>query len=508
MPKRPEPDIRTVTVEGLAYGGAGVARSGGLVLFVPYGLPGDEVEVEVVEKKRDYGTVRITELLNPSTHRRAPPCPAFGTCGGCQWLHLTYEEQLRAKAQILQETLARLGGLHDAPIAPLIPSPHELHYRSRVRLQVRATARGYQMGYYMAGSHTLVPLEGCPLADEAVNDLWARLRQFLNDEERHAIGEIELAYSPDERRAVALILPGGGGHPIHRPLLQHCLERVPVLKGVIGGQRGGGWLTEGDPTLTYVVEVPGATFRCRAQAVSFFQVNLHLNPRLAESVLAAAGLQGGERVLDLYCGVGNLSLPLAARAGSLLGVDLSREAIQDAQANAREHSLTACEFWRAEAGPALAQLQGEGDRFDVVVLDPPREGARGLMEPLARLDPARIVYVSCNPTTLARDLKALVKAGYRVTGVQGLDFFPQTFHLECVAALERAPALSRVLAPAPSDVAAPPQPAPEGPAAGPSAAPPETPPEAPATPSPETSSDTLARATPEGPAAAPSGEPP
>lgn len=466
MPKRPGPDIRTVTVESLAYGGAGVARSEGLVLFVPYGLPGDEVEVEVVEKKRDYGTAQITELLNPSPHRRAPPCPAFGTCGGCQWLHLTYDEQLRAKAQILRETLARLGGLPDVPIAPPIPSPRELHYRTRVQLKVRATGRGYQMGFYAAGSHTLVPLEGCPLADETVNALWAQLRQCLNAEERHAIGEIELAYSPDERRAVALILPGGGGHPITRPLLQRCLERVPVLKGVLGGQRGGGWLTEGDPTLTYTVDVPGATYRCRAQAASFFQVNLHLNPSLAESVLASAGLQGGERVLDLYCGVGNLSLPLAAKAGSLLGVDVSREAIQDAQANAREHGLTACEFWRAEVGPALAQLQREGERFDVVVLDPPREGARGLMEPLARLDPARVVYVSCNPTTLARDLKALVKGGYRVTGVQALDFFPQTFHLECVAALERVPS-AQVSLPAPEPLPsvppeAPPQAALEG----------------------------------------------
>ena len=398
----------------MAHGGEAIGRHEGKVIFVPYAIPGEEVLVEIVEERRRYARARLVEVLLPSPHRVKPPCLHFGRCGGCHWQHIAYRAQLDYKRQILCDQLARIGGLPEAPVRPTIPSPSPWHYRNHIQFSVAEDGR---LGFLAARSHRVVPIEEChilhPLLEEPLVALdlalpglrRLSLRAGVNTGEQMVIFET----ADDEPPALEVDMP------ISCVLL--LSDGTPV--NLVGSN--------------YIFEeVAGRRFRI--SAASFFQVNTPVTERLIELVASYLDLMGGEVLLDAYCGVGTFGLSLAERVGQVIGIEENPFAVADADFNAGElENVTLIEGRVEDVLPDL------DERIDVAILDPPRGGCEPeALQALSELAPSRIVYVSCDPATLARDVKRLSETGYVLVEAQPIDMFPQTYHLESVALLGRA----------------------------------------------------------------------
>ncbi len=359
---------KVITIDRLAFGGEGVGRTEGKVVFVPWTAPGDKVRVKILSDHGRYERAEIVEILEPSPDRIDPLCPVFGLCGGCQWQHLKYEEQVKIKEEILRETLVRVAQIHEPNILPMIASPSPWHYRSRIQLKVDAQGR---IGFHGFKSHQVVPIENCPISDERLN---AKLNEILSHPERPQTG-------------FEISLNGSNG------------EKV------------------------------------------FSQVNPEQNRRLIETVLDLA-LGNAERaftqkkiVVELYAGSGNFTIPIAERVGKVIAVEENSEAVRQGDELARSKGLETVEWIEGSAEWGLKKVYRKKVAADVLVLDPPRRGAKEILDLIPLVRPRLIVYVSCDPVTLARDLQFLVRRHYRLEKIQPIDMFPQTYHIESVAQL-------------------------------------------------------------------------
>ncbi len=418
-------------IDRLAAGGDGVGRIGAKVAFVPRTAPGDEVEVEVREERRTWCRVRVLRLLAPGPDRAAPACPSFGACGGCDWQHLSYPSQLAAKRSIVEDALRRIGRLASPAVAPTIPSPLELGYRHRARLHTASREGATTFGFFRPGSHDVVPLESCPVLHPALSGLLGVLAEtgrrhpaaFANCRE----ARVDTGW---DGAAVRLLMRGSLGKLVEIPeAAARAVRDAATARGVrvIFGDSGGEPLALGPGPDALVTT--GETFT---------QINLRQNQTLVELAISRAALVPGEEVLDLCCGLGNLALPAAARGGRVTGVDLDDQAIAQARENARRLGRSAT-FIRDDAAAAVRALAGAGRRFPLVLLNPPRTGARAAVAAIPALAPTRVVIVSCDPATLARDAAALSSSGYVMDAAQPIDLFPQTAHVETVALFRREP---------------------------------------------------------------------
>ncbi|MFY9447224.1 MAG: 23S rRNA (uracil(1939)-C(5))-methyltransferase RlmD [Dethiobacteria bacterium] len=445
-------DIVELTVTGINSRGEGVARHRGFTVFVPGALPGDRVQAQVISLKKNYGRALLQSLLEPSPRRVSPPCPLFGECGACQLLHLDYAAQLEYKRELVRQALDRIAGLPEVPVLPVVGMERPLAYRNKAQLPVARQGDQVVAGFYALRSHRIVDCSGCLLqhplnnaALEAVREAVGELNIPLYDE---ATGRGQLRYvvarTSWSREELILVLVTAGSR-LHRSeeLVGLLRERLPALKGVvqnINRSRGNyafgpeNRLLFGRDRLTE--ELLGLTFQLSPQA--FFQVNPLQTEVLYRLAREAASLSGKERVLDLFCGVGTIALVMAGEAGQVVGVEVNDAAVEDARRNARLNGITNAVFRCGDAAAVAEELAEAGETFDVVVLDPPRKGCEGrLLEKIPELKPQRMVYVSCNPSTLARDLKILAGQGYRAHYVQPVDMFPHTCHVECVVLITR-----------------------------------------------------------------------
>ncbi len=421
-------------IESLVAGGSGLARLGGMAVFVPGGAPGDLVELSEARRAPDYAVARIVRLIEPSPLRREPPCPHVPDCGGCQWQHLRYEAQLEAKEIMLAEALRRIGKFADAAPDPIVPSPAEFHYRHRVQLKVLTGGGKMRWGFFAADSHRLVDLRRCLIAHPSINLLMADLEGFLRDQGIHPgnLGTVELAVDGTGRRVDCVLhtrrrrleVPGHGRRVLFQAPTGEELE-VSVLNATLVKKLP---VTPGEFTFG------SAGVSLSSGAGVFSQNNLSLNPHLVQKVLDQAEPTPDDLVADIYCGVGNYSIPLARLAARVEAVENNRRACLYGEANARAAGLDNVRFIQKIARNALAELPA-GVR--TLVLNPPRVGAADIMEGIVALAPARVVYVSCNPATLARDLAVLAAAGWRLERLAPFDMFPQTHHLETVALMVR-----------------------------------------------------------------------
>jgi 23S rRNA (uracil1939-C5)-methyltransferase len=423
-------------------------------VFVPDTVTGDRAIVRLLHVKPQYAHGKVHELLEPSPHRIRPRCIVADKCGGCQWQHVSDAYQHLAKQNQVVQALERIGGFEQPPVAPVLPVKEPLGYRNKATYPLARSQTGQvQAGYYQKGSHQLVNLNQCPIQDQRLNPLLAEVKQdifqrgwSIYNEVRHQGNLRHLALRIGRRTGemlLTLVVRDWKLAGIEEQA-QTWLERYPGLVGV---------LLNRNPDRTNVIFGPqmrciagqahlnevfgGLTFQIRPE--TFFQVNTEQAEALLESILAELNLSGTETILDAYCGVGTLTLPLAQRVKQAIGLEIQPEAMEQAQRNAALNHLENVRFEVGAVEQILPQLEVQPD---IVLLDPPRKGCdRAVITTLLQMQPARIVYVSCNPATLARDLKLLCEQGkYRLDRVQPVDFFPQTAHVECTAFLSRVEA--------------------------------------------------------------------
>ena len=440
----------TLEITGYTAEGMGVARWEGLVVFVPGTILGERWEVQLLKVKTNVAWGRAVRLLAPSPERVELDCPLAGRCGGCQYRHMTYEEELRAKRQRVQDALTRVGGV-SLELPQVLGAEDPLRYRNKVQFPVAQEKRGLAVGYYRARSHDVLDVADCLLQPEAVTTL---RRAFKGWMERYRIpaydegtrqGLIRHLYVRTNQAGEALccVVANGARLPHAPELVQALRQAAPALAGLVLNTNTKDTNVILGPSYRTIwgrdfleERLCGMTFRLSVP--SFFQINRAQTERLYAQALEFAGLTGRETVLDLYCGIGTISLALAQRAGQVIGAEIVPEAVQDAQANAARNQVGNARFLCGDAGEAAFQLAAEGVRPQVICVDPPRKGlAPEVPEILASMAPERIVYVSCDPATLARDVKRFGELGYPVVKAQAVDLFPRTAHVETVVLLSK-----------------------------------------------------------------------
>lgn len=411
-------------VERLTYGFDALARHDGQVVFVPYTAPGDRVAAHVVGRKPGYLRAALDAVLVPGSARVTPACAAFGTCGGCQWQHVAVAAQREAKAALVREQLARIAGQADVGVLPLLHTDAAFGYRGRIALVVE----GRQLGYHRRGSHVLVEVDACPIAAPDVSAHLPHARAWIASL-RAAVTRATIAAAPGGVVLVAETTTAPGAADVDASAAA-CARDASVRGVVLAG--GGRRHVVGDPTIRVEVE-PDCALEVPADV--FTQVNPAANQLLVATVIAWVAPAPGRRVFDGYCGAGNFTLPLARRGAHVTGVERAAVAGAAARANAARLGLDDVVIHDRDTAAGARALAADGVRFDTVVIDPPRAGATGAVEALAAFGAERVVYVSCDPATLARDVARFATHGYRLARVQPIDLFPQTFHVETVAEL-------------------------------------------------------------------------
>lgn len=423
-------------IDSLAYGGSGVGRLDGKAVFVPLTAPGDQIHCRIVQDRKRYAEAEMIELLVAAPRRRVPPCPVFGDCGGCQWQHLPYAEQCRWKERIFAETLRRQAKIEASRLRPLVPAPDEWGYRGRVQFKCRQTEAGFVMGFYRRGTHYVIDVASCPIAAPRLNGVLALFRRWLPDSPcPHLVPQVDMEVD-DEGRVRVTVHALGTAAAALGAYLHPLAEQAGISLFMQSGRKETLLRVCGGEAL-HILPLGAGSLRLAYGAGGFAQVNLEQNRQLVREVCCAAALTGGERVLDLYCGMGNFSLPLALQGGEVVGVENYAPAIEQAERNARANALANARFHARPAEAAIRDVAA-AKPFDLVVLDPPRTGAYEVVRELVRLRPPRIIYVSCDPPTLARDLVPLLHGGYEVVSARPFDLFPQTYHTESLTVLRLA----------------------------------------------------------------------
>ena len=457
MAKPRRGDTLALTIDDLAFGGEGVGRVDGYVVFVPGGIPGDRLKVRMTESRARYGRAVIEDVEVPSTDRVTPPCPYFGRCGGCRLQHVSYAAQLAFKQKQVRDCLDRLGGLGPSiEVRPIVPAPDVLGYRNKMEFTVASTAGAPTIGLHQADRYDIVlDIERCLLQSEAMNTLLGDVRREVRERQlsvwQARAGEdgegllrfVTLREGRNTGETMVNVVASSPDVAVLAPVAESLDARVPRVSVLLNVNDRKASVAVGTEEHVLVgrdhirESLNGVIFQVSAN--SFFQTNTAQAERLFGLVTEACELTGAETVFDLYSGTGAISLLLARRCARVYGIELAAAAVADAGRNARLNGIDNCTFLSGEVRHVLPALIQDGVRPDVVVADPPRAGFHPkALTTLVALAPARIVYVSCNPSTLARDLGELSRHGYRVDWVQPVDMFPQTPHIEAVARLTRA----------------------------------------------------------------------
>ena len=440
--------IYTAEIEGYSSEGLGIARVNGAVVFVPDAVRGETADLRITRVMKTSCAGEIVKLRTPSPNRMEPECPYAGRCGGCAYQHLTYPEELWAKRQRVQDALTRIGGT-DLQVEEILGAKNPTHYRNKSQYPVGADG---SIGFFQARSHRVVPIERCliqsELSDKTAQAVasWMKRYKVPAYDETTGKGLIRHVYVRVNRAGESLCCVVANGRQVPREPELAALVRsaAPRTVGVVlntNTRRGNVILGEKYRTIwgqDFLMDtLCGLTFKLSVP--SFYQVNRDQAEVLYGKALEYADLTGRETVLDLYCGIGTISLALAQTAGQVIGAEIVPQAIEDAKDNAARNKVNNTRFFCGDAGSVAAQLAREGVRPQVICVDPPRKGlAPEVPAILASMAPERIVYVSCDPATLARDVKRLEELGYRAVKVQAVDLFPRTAHVETVLLLVRA----------------------------------------------------------------------
>ena len=441
-----------LSIESLAFGGNGVARLDGFVVFVRRGLPGDTVKARVTKVQRRHAEAVATEIVTPGPVRVEAPCAHYPECGGCRFQDLAYETQVATKQQWVADSLQRIAGLTDAPLEQIVPAASQFHYRNKMEYSFTQLEDGPTLGLHKAGRwDEVLEIQKCWLTSDVGNAIrntmreWAREEKLTAyDQETHEGYLRHLMIREGRNTGQALVqLVTNRGERFDRERLIEVLTAIPEVKSIHWSINEGVAETTELPTEliwgedAIEEEIGGLRFRVRPNA--FLQTNTEMAEQLYAIAREFAGLTGSETVYDLYCGIGTIGLSMAKDAMTVWGIEISEESVACAIENQELNAIGNTAFFAGNVGEVLADLRTRAGDPDVVVVDPPRAGLAGkALKRLGEIAAPRIVYVSCNPTTLAGDLKRLSEEyGYRLVRARPVDMFPHTPHVECVALLER-----------------------------------------------------------------------
>ena len=441
-----------LSIDSLAYGGNGVARLNGFVVFVRRGLPGDVVRARVTKVKRNHAEALAVEVLQPGPQRVDAPCAHYPACGGCRFQDLAYDAQAAAKQDQVFDALRRIGGIAEPPLEPILPAVEQFHYRNKVEYSFTQTPNGAALGFHKAGRwDEVLEIERCWISSDLSNALrdtvrdWARAEKLEPYDQAEHTGYLRhLVIREGRNTGQALVqLVTAPGERFDRDELVEVLRRFPEVRSIHWAvNESQAEVTNLPTTLLWgddaiEEELCGLRFRVRPNA--FLQTNTKMAERLYELAGEYAGLTGNETVYDLYCGVGSIGLTLASQALTVWGVEVSEESVACALENAELNGIANAAFFAGEVGASLEELRERAGPPDVLVVDPPRAGLSGkALRRAARLEAPRFVYVSCNPTTLAGNVKELERDwGYKLERVRPVDMFPHTPHVESVALLTK-----------------------------------------------------------------------
>ena len=441
-----EAEICDYTAEG-----QGIAKIDGCVVFIPNAIAGERCRVRIEKAQKTWAAGKIVEILEKSPHRVNRECPVAKLCGGCNFWHMDYEEETRLKADRVRQALNRIGG-ENLEQLPILSAPTCYGYRNKAQYPVSSEKSRVYAGFFRAGTHKVVENDRCLILPEETD----RVKKIVTDYVNHyritaydeTTGKGLLRHIYVRRGAVSgqvLVCLVLNGRKLPHP--EDLIARLQAVPGfttlVLSVNTKPGNTVLGDEEIVlhgpgYIEDtLCGLTFRLSPR--SFYQVNHHQAQRLYEAAIAQAGITKDDLVLDLYCGVGTITLCMAKAAGKVIGVEVVEQAVHDARENARRNGIDNAEFFCGDAGKAALELEAKGIRPDVVVVDPPRKGLNAdTIEALARMSPRRIVYVSCDPATLARDVALLKERGYALKNAMAADLFPRCSHVESIAVLERA----------------------------------------------------------------------
>jgi len=441
-------------IDSLAFGGSGVARHDGFVVFVRGGVPGDDVRARITKVKRGFAEGIVTELVHSSDSRVAAPCRHFGVCGGCRFQDLAYGVQLAEKERQVRDALVRIGRFADPPLDPIVPAASQFAYRNKLEYSFTSGEDGVDLGFHRAGRwDEVIGIEECLLTTDVGNAIrlavreWAREEQLEAYDQENGSGYLRHLVVREGRNTgqALVVLVTAPGERFEAGYLVDVLRRFPEVRSIH-------WAINDTPAEQTNLptkllwgadaieeELLGLRFRVRPSA--FLQTNTEMAERLYELAREYSGLSGEENVFDLYCGTGTIGLALARSAGAVWGVEISEEAVACAIENAELNGIDNARFFAGNVGQSIEELREEAGEPDVVIVDPPRAGLAGkALRRTGALGASRIVYVSCNPTTLASDLQVLRdEYGYVLERCRPVDMFPHTPHVESVSLLSLAP---------------------------------------------------------------------
>jgi 23S rRNA (uracil1939-C5)-methyltransferase len=435
-----------INIDSLGSFGEGVGRIQGFTVFVEGALPGERVLIKIVKVAKSHAYGKLLHIIQKSPERVEPKCPFFKYCGGCQLQHLSYEGQLKYKTQLVRDAFERIGHLENVKVLPAIGMDEPWRYRNKAQFSVGLIEGKPAIGFYAPRSHNLINIDVCPIQHDIINRVTELVRKYIEtynipvyQEETHK-GIIRHVVTRTGFRSneLMVVIVTKCELPRKKELVSILREGLPNLTGIIqnyqtektnvilGSRNNILWGSD------YIIDDIG-DLKFKISPLSFYQVNPVQTEKLYDITLEYAGLTGKETVIDAYCGIGTISLFLAKNAAKVYGVELVPQAIEDAKENAEINGIANAEFLTGESETIMPRLSELGVKADVVVVDPPRKGCdEKLLQAITEMSPKRMVYVSCNPATLARDLRYMTDHGYQVEEAQPVDMFPQTSHVECV----------------------------------------------------------------------------
>lgn len=438
-------DIVTLEVTGLTNEGHGVARYDGMAVFLPFSAIGDVAECRVLKVAKSYAYAKIERIIEPSKDRIVPNCAAYGKCGGCSLRHISYEAELRAKEDFVREAFRRIGGL-DVPLEPIISTGVTERYRNKAQLPVSEEGGEPICGFYSQRSHRVIPCSDCRLEPELFSRISETILLYQKSERLSCYDEVSgkgllrhiylrRGHYSGEVMVCLVVTKRTSAYDALVPILRKKFPEIktillninPDKTNVILGDKN--VLLYGDGVIHD--SICGVDVKISAQ--SFYQVNTPAAEAVYRKAAEYAEIKSGETLLDLYCGAGTIGLSMCGKAGRLIGVEMVPEAIADAKENAESSGIKNAEFIVGDAGETAERLEKMGERPDVITVDPPRKGCDlRTLDAIVKMSPKRVVMISCNPATVARDLRYLSERGYNAMKACPVDMFPRTNHVECV----------------------------------------------------------------------------